>query len=89
MTIEIVNHTNRPTKIRNFSTSRYVDPAYMEREWANVWRQSWLLAGLESDVKEPGDYFVFDIGREQILVTRSKSGPVQGFFNVCQHRGNP
>jgi phenylpropionate dioxygenase-like ring-hydroxylating dioxygenase large terminal subunit len=88
MTIEIVNHTVRPTKIKNFSTKRYVDPEYMEREWANLWRQSWLLAGLESDVREPGDYFVFDIGREQILVTRSKSGSVKGFFNVCQHRGN-
>ena len=88
MTIEIVNHTNQPATIANYDTNRYVDPDYMEREWANVWRQSWLLAGLESDVKTPGDYFVFDLGREQILVTRTKSGAVQGFYNVCQHRGN-
>lgn len=88
MTIEIVNHTKRPTKIENFSTNRYVDSDYMEQEWTNVWCRSWLLAGLESDVRETGEFFVFEIGREQILITRSQSGSVQGFFNVCQHRGN-
>jgi phenylpropionate dioxygenase-like ring-hydroxylating dioxygenase large terminal subunit len=88
MTIEIINHTERPAKIENFSTDRYVDPDYMDQEWTNVWCRSWLLAGLESDVRQPGDFFVFEIGREQILVTRTTSGLVQGFFNVCQHRGN-
>ncbi len=88
MTIEIVNHTDRPARIANYSTDRYVDREYMEREWKHIWRKSWLLAGLESDVKKPGDYFVFDMAREQILVTRTKSGAVQGYYNVCQHRGN-
>lgn len=88
MTAEIINHTDRATKIENFSTTRYVDEDYMKREWDSVWRRSWLLAGLESDVSAPGDYFVFDIGREQIIISRGKSGSVQGFYNVCQHRGN-
>jgi len=88
MTIEIVNHSKHPARITNYSTSRYVDANHMEQEWDHVWRKSWLLAGLESDVQNPGDYFVFDMGREQILVTRGQSGSVQGFYNVCQHRGN-
>ncbi len=78
MTIEIVNHTADPAVIANYSTNRYVDGGYMEKEWEHVWRKSWLLAGLESDVQKPGDYFVFDMGREQILVTRTASGRVQG-----------
>jgi nitrite reductase/ring-hydroxylating ferredoxin subunit len=88
MTAEIINHTQWPAKIKNFSTDRYVDPHYLEREWNDIWRRCWLLAGLESDVAKPGDYFVFDIGREQILICRDRSGRVQGFYNVCQHRGN-
>ena len=60
----------------------------MEKEWASIWRQTWLVAGLESDVANTGDYFVFDIGREQILVSKTSSGNIQGFYNVCQHRGN-
>ncbi len=88
MTIEIVNHTDQPAKIRNFGKERYLSPSYMEREWDRVWRNQWLLAGLESDLRRPGDFFVFDLGREQILVCRGGQGRVQGFFNVCQHRGN-
>ena len=88
MTIEIVNHSGTDVGIRNFDKQRYVDPGDMEREWSQLWRDTWLLAGLESDVVRPGDFFVFDLGREQILITRTRSGEVQGFFNVCQHRGN-
>ena len=88
MTIEIVNHTLRDVRIENFTTDRYVDAAYMEQEWSRVWRKTWLLAGLVSDVREAGDFFVFDMGREEILVARTGAGAVQGFYNVCQHRGN-
>lgn len=88
MTIEIVNHTGAEPRIRNFDKARYLDPAYLEREWACVWRRSWLLAGLAFDLKAPGDYFVFDLGREQVLVTCTGDGTIQGFYNVCQHRGN-
>ena len=88
MTIDVVNHAARETRIRNFSKDRYVDRDFMEAEWSNIWRKSWLLAGLVSDVSQPGDYFVFDLGREQILVSCKSDGTVQGFYNVCQHRGN-
>ena len=88
MTIEIVNHTDREVEIQNFNKARYVDESYLAKEWEHLWRDSWLVAGLASDVELPGDFFVFDLGREQILVTRTQSGDIQGFFNVCQHRGN-
>ncbi|MGI9327520.1 MAG: aromatic ring-hydroxylating oxygenase subunit alpha [Pseudomonadales bacterium] len=88
MTIEIINHTNAEVAITNYTKDRYLSADYMEREWDRLWRQTWLLAGLESDVTAPGDYFVFDMLREQILVTRGSNGSVQGYYNVCQHRGN-
>lgn len=88
MTLEIVDYTETESRIENFSKERYIDTDYMEQEWSEIWRKHWLLAGLASDVASPGDYFVFDLGREQILVTRTSKGKIQGFYNVCQHRGN-
>ena len=88
MTINIVNNTAQPARIENFSKERFVSKDYMEREWASVWRSHWLLAGLQSDVERSGDYFIFDLGREQVLVTQTSEKVVQGFYNVCQHRGN-
>jgi phenylpropionate dioxygenase-like ring-hydroxylating dioxygenase large terminal subunit len=70
------------------SADRYISPAFMRREWEGMWTQSWLLAGLECDAREPGDYFVFDIGRESILVTRTDAGDLSAVYNACQHRGN-
>ena len=88
MTIQVVNHTESEIRIANFSKERYLRQDYMEQEWACVWRRCWLLAGLESDVRNAGDFFVFDLGREQILIIRARDGVLRAFHNVCQHRGN-
>jgi phenylpropionate dioxygenase-like ring-hydroxylating dioxygenase large terminal subunit len=67
---------------------RYYAREWMEREWEQLWPRVWLIAGVVSDVREPGDYFTFDTGRENFLITRSDAGDIKAFYNVCQHRGN-
>jgi phenylpropionate dioxygenase-like ring-hydroxylating dioxygenase large terminal subunit len=67
---------------------RYTSPGFMQREWDQLWTQCWLFAGLLSDIPEPGDYFVFELGRESIVVLRDEDDAVRAFYNVCQHRGN-
>ena len=64
----------------------YFSREYMAREWEQVWTRSWLIAGVASDLAENGDFFVFDIGGESIIVTRTPEG-VKAFYNVCTHRG--
>ena len=88
LTIKVVDHTGNGAANANFGKQRYLSREWLENEWEHVWSRCWLLAGPESDVAEPGDYFVFDLGREQILVTRGSDGAIRAFYNVCQHRGN-
>jgi phenylpropionate dioxygenase-like ring-hydroxylating dioxygenase large terminal subunit len=76
-----------PAGTRPITAERYISPDYLAREFDKVWGKNWLFAGLVSDVKEPGDYFVFNIGRESILVSRTDDGEVVANYNVCQHRG--
>lgn len=64
----------------------YFDPQAMHAEWDKVWTQSWLLAGLLSDLPAVNDFFVFDVGQESIIVTRTENG-LKAFYNVCSHRG--
>ncbi len=78
----------RPPRGARLDGARYTSADYMAREWDGVWTRSWLLAGLECDVREPGDYFVFDIGRESIIVSRTGDGGLAALYNACQHRGN-
>jgi len=68
--------------------SRYYDRAFMAREWDRLWTRAWLIAAIETDIPEPGDYSVFRIGTESIIVIRQKDGTVKALYNACAHRGN-
>lgn len=78
----------RPRKRAALDAARYTSPEFMKREWDAMWTRSWLLAGVACDLREPGDYFVFEIGRESIIVTRTEAGGLAAVYNACQHRGN-
>jgi nitrite reductase/ring-hydroxylating ferredoxin subunit len=68
--------------------SRYFSEEFMRKEWTHLWPRAWLLAGVTADVREPGDYFTFDIGHESIIVARQDDGSLKAFYNVCPHRAN-
>src|SRR5262245_45976520 len=67
---------------------RYTSTEFARLEWERMWTKSWLLAGLESDLRLPGDYLTFEIGPESILVVRQRDGSLAARYNVCMHRGN-
>lgn len=78
----------RPDRRAVLSAERYIGAEYMRREWDQMWTRTWLLAGVESDAAEPGDFFVFEIGPESIIVARGGDGALSALYNACQHRGN-
>lgn len=78
----IDNGTARP------SPDRYHDRAFAEAEWEKVFTKGWLLACPVSDVREPGDFVRFDIGRESFIVVRGEDSAVHAQYNVCPHRGS-
>ncbi|MEZ5503866.1 MAG: hypothetical protein R3E50_14840 [Halioglobus sp.] len=48
----------------------YTSSASVTAEWDAIWTRCWLFAGLAADLPDPGDYFVYSIGRESIVVLR-------------------
>jgi len=48
----------------------------------------WLFACTVAHVKSPGDYFVFELGGNSIIVVRGKDNEVRAFWNSCRHRGS-
>jgi len=74
-------------QIRNFSKERYLCADWAEREWHSVWKKCWQAAVPVCDLREPGDYGVYTVGRESVLVTRTDAGAIKAFYNVCSHRG--
>src|ERR1700745_2750632 len=47
----------------------------------------WLFVGHESQIPNPGDYFVSGMGEESVILCRDRAGQVHVFLNSCRHRG--
>ena len=79
----------RTARRATLDAERYTARERVEAEWDAVWTRCWLFAGIESDVAEPGDFTLFDLGRESIVIVRGEDDVLRAFYNVCQHRGQP
>ena len=66
--------------------ARYFDRDVMTQETERLWRRTWLLAGLSSDLTRVGATIVFDIGPDSIVIARADDG-LHAYHNVCTHRG--
>jgi choline monooxygenase len=71
----------------SFPASNYTDPARLEREIDMIFRCEWLMVGHGGEIPKPGDYLVWEGLDESVVIARLDDGSVNGFFNVCQHRG--
>ena len=47
----------------------------------------WLYACTVAHVKNPGDYFVFELADNSIIIVRGRDNEVRAFWNSCRHRG--
>jgi Rieske 2Fe-2S family protein len=66
----------------------YLDPDHYERELRSIWYDSWVYLGRSSDLTQKGDFRVFSLGSQSILVTRGADGALHAFHNTCRHRGS-
>jgi phenylpropionate dioxygenase-like ring-hydroxylating dioxygenase large terminal subunit len=65
----------------------YFSPQTVQLERERLWPNVWLIACREQEVQNVGDFVVFDIDRESIIVVRASKTEIKAYYNVCQHRG--
>jgi Rieske 2Fe-2S family protein len=66
----------------------YCDPAIYRRDIERIFMRHWLCLGHESGLVEPGDFAIFEIGAESLILARGDDGTLRAFANVCRHRGS-
>ena len=65
----------------------YTNPIFYEREVRRIFWPSWHFVGREDELPQPGDYLIYDGVGGPVIVIRTPSGSVKGFYNTCRHRG--
>jgi Rieske 2Fe-2S family protein len=66
----------------------YVHPEIFALERRRIFRHHWILAGHATEIPEPGDYRLFEIAGESIILLRDGNGAIRAHYNVCRHRGS-
>ncbi len=59
-----------------------------QTELEQIVYKSWIYAGHISQIPNHGDYFLFELGEDSIIVSRDDIGKVQVMHNICRHRGS-
>ncbi|HUC04231.1 MAG TPA: aromatic ring-hydroxylating dioxygenase subunit alpha [Acidimicrobiales bacterium] len=68
-------------------TPRYFDPAFARLENERLWSRTWQMACRLEEIPDPGDYVVYRIGDQSLIVVRVDNDVIRAYHNVCRHRG--
>lgn len=68
--------------------SLYTDPGVFADELARIWYRTWVYVGHESEIPQPNDYVLKNLGPQSIIMTRDRSHSIHLLVNRCSHRGN-
>lgn len=66
----------------------YHEELLYRTEMEYIWRGGWLFAGHSCQIPRPGDYFLYDVGEDSVIIVRDDDGQVHALYNVCRHRGS-
>lgn len=69
------------------SREAFVSEEIFAQELKNLFPRSWLFVGHESQIPEPGDFFVSRMGVDSVILSRDDSGAINVLLNSCRHRG--
>jgi phenylpropionate dioxygenase-like ring-hydroxylating dioxygenase large terminal subunit len=65
----------------------YNNEELYELELERVFARSWVFVGHESEIPDPGDYWLRYIGEDPFILVRDESGTIRLLFDSCRHRG--
>lgn len=66
----------------------YTDSEIFERDLAAVVAKQWLYVDHVTRLPEAGDYLLYRVAGEEIILARGDDGEIRAFYNVCRHRGS-
>lgn len=78
----------KDTPIHTIEPYYYLDHDIYLKEQTGIFAKTWQFAGHISQIKNPGDYFTFDVAGQSLFCVRGNDTVIRAFYNVCQHRAH-
>ncbi len=78
---------NKDRKGHTLPRELYVSEEAFRFDTQVMLKSVWLYACTVAHVKNPGDYFVFELAQNSIIIVRGRDMHVRAFWNSCRHRG--
>ena len=66
----------------------FSDQAIYEMELERIFARAWNFICHDSQIPNPGDFFMTFIGEDRVICVRDNDGNPQVLVNTCRHRGN-
>jgi Rieske 2Fe-2S family protein len=78
------------SRLPNYGLPRpfYHEELLYRIEMEYIWRGGWLFAGHSCQIPNPGDYFLYHVGEDSLIIVRGDDGQARALYNVCRHRGS-
>ena len=68
--------------------SIFADEGIYELELKRIFARAWNFMCHESQIPEPGDFFMNYIGEDEVIAVRGRDRRINVLLNTCAHRGN-
>lgn len=72
---------------RGLGNRRYTDITGHLEEAREIFGKNWICVAAGSQIPDPGDVLPVTVGGQPLVLVRDRAGEINGFHNVCSHRG--
>lgn len=89
-----MNKINIDTLLSNYQSGFsleqpfYTSEEVLHAEFESIWNKQWLYAGNVAQIPKSGDYFIYKVQQNEIILIRGNHGEVHAHYNTCTHRGS-
>jgi len=66
----------------------YLSEEVFAAEWKYIFQKHWLHAGNMAQIPRAGDYFLYNLQKDSIIIIRGNDNEVYAHYNTCTHRGS-
>ena len=66
---------------------RYFDADFYALERERLWSRVWQMGCRREEIPKPGDYSVYEIFDQSVIIVRVDATTVKAYHNACRHRG--